>query len=611
MTTRNLRSAAIVLIAALVTAPAQATDQRLKVEGVWDDGIFHVQRIKERDPSKNVRQIRITGLVTEVDPEMPGVQIGPVTLVWPTERQQEFAEIREGDVLEVDAIQTSSGEFVVVRNQLTTIDTSDSLELIGALTGYDQQGEWTSLWLAGIAAQAPRRLFRNGRMQLQRLDDRRPENQYVLEMFGVATTIGGELEIKSDGEADRDLSDDDEDREADVEQQAQLEAFFDISERLSAFAELKFERTSRYDIPWERTGTESEFKRGEFWFYLNEPFGLPAGLQVGRQNFAEDREWWWDTDLDALRVDFRFRRMTFEFALAEELGKEVLNADHADAEDQDVLRLLARSTLPISSWLKLDAFLLYQDDKSSAFRLGDVVPAFREDEDDADLTWYGLRASGRLDVGASLESRYWIDVARVTGDETHYEFEDVGGADIVVDSVVTGKRSGWAYDALMSFKLADSKWGPFSEPSLAIGHAVGSGGDGTVDTFRQTGLNDNNGKYHGVNRFRYYGELSRPELSNLRISTISAGIRLAEDSSLELVYHTYDQVRADDRHTLRIDADGNGLSTDLGREFNVVLGIEPWEHWEFEAVLSHFIPGSAFETDDPASAFSLKLDYNF
>lgn len=55
---------------------------------------------------------------------------------------------------------------------------------------------------------------------------------------------------------------------------------------------------------------------------------------------------------------------------------------------------------------------------------------------------------------------------------------------------------------------------------------------------RQTGLQDNNGEFFGVDCFRYYGELLRPELSKLQITTLALGFRMLTNSSIEFVYHT-------------------------------------------------------------------------
>src|SRR5205823_14938621 len=66
-------------------------------------------------------------------------------------------------------------------------------------------------------------------------------------------------------------------------------------------------------------------------------------------------------------------------------------------------------------------------------------------------------------------------------------------------------------------------------PAFTLGDAFGSGDSnarhGEDTAFRQTGLHRNNDRFLGVDRFHYYGELARPELSNLHIVTASVGWR--------------------------------------------------------------------------------------
>ena len=127
-------------------------------------------------------------------------------------------------------------------------------------------------------------------------------------------------------------------------------------------------------------------------------------------------------------------------------------------------------------------------------------------------------------------------------------------------------------------------------------------------------MQDNNGRFRGVNRFRYYGELLRPELSNLRISTLSLGYPLLNNSSVELVYHEYRQVHADDRSRVgRIGPRPNGEDTDIGQELDLVFGFEETKSLEFEIIAAVFKSGEAYGDLSGNYAYDLELsmDYNF
>lgn len=106
----------------------------------------------------------------------------------------------------------------------------------------------------------------------------------------------------------------------------------------------------------------------------------------------------------------------------------------------------------------------------------------------------------------------------------------------------------------------------------------------------------------------------RPELSNLSVLTIGAGLLPAANSSIDLIFHSYNQVEASTeirRSRLRMSPDG--LHRQLGSELDLVLGFaELWEDYDLDFEVGYFMPGSAFGTSaDPAWFTSLQLEYNF
>ncbi|MGH9960610.1 MAG: alginate export family protein, partial [Pyrinomonadaceae bacterium] len=138
--------------------------------------------------------------------------------------------------------------------------------------------------------------------------------------------------------------------------------------------------------------------------------------------------------------------------------------------------------------------------------------------------------------------------------------------------------------------------------------------DDQDDSFRQTGLQNNRDRFNGVNRFRYYGDLLRPELSNLEIGSALSGFRFWSESSGELGYHWYRQVEAAPflRET-RINADPEGREESLGQEWDLIVGLEEWRHVDVELSGSLFRAGSAFGPLEGELAYQvlLEIDYNF
>jgi hypothetical protein len=146
------------------------------------------------------------------------------------------------------------------------------------------------------------------------------------------------------------------------------------------------------------------------------------------------------------------------------------------------------------------------------------------------------------------------------------------------------------------------------QPSLTLGYARGSSG------FRQTGLHENKTRFAGVKRWQRYGELVQPELSNLSVASLGTGVRVLENSSIELTAHRLRQVRASERLPgSRLSADPQGRSRNLGREVNLLVAVRENKRIEFIVKASHLKPGAAFAPDErkPARAVEFGVSVNF
>jgi alginate production protein len=192
---------------------------------------------------------------------------------------------------------------------------------------------------------------------------------------------------------------------------------------------------------------------------------------------------------------------------------------------------------------------------------------------------------------------YWLDLAWVHGDERRNAFEELSRDRSVVEERNDLEVSGWAFDLGLTWLLPGRL-----EPRIFAGYARGSGDrprdHGTDRSFRQTGLEENEAGFGGVERFSHYGVLLDPELSNLGIVTAGAGISLLRSSSLDLVYHHYRLIEpAEELLDARVDVALDGRHRDVGHEVDLVLAIEEWERLELELILSAFRAGDAFGSD--------------
>jgi len=180
-----------------------------------------------------------------------------------------------------------------------------------------------------------------------------------------------------------------------------------------------------------------------------------------------------------------------------------------------------------------------------------------------------------------------------------------------VDKLHRNNVSGWGMDIGAFWTL------PFElQPTLTLSYARGSGdrnpNNGHNSTFRQTGIQRNNWRFNGVSRFKIYGELFDPELSNMGIFTSALGLRVFKNSSIEMVYHKYDQVEAvDSIRNNSLNENPNGRSRDLGQEMDLVMNFREWKRLELELTGAVFDPGSAFDKRDLAYSIFFDVNYNF
>jgi alginate production protein len=356
----------------------------------------------------------------------------------------------------------------------------------------------------------------SGGEPLRRPDDRRPADQWTFWLFNRPLTIGGELESDLGYERNFSLSDGAKDAVLSLGQELVLEFSYPFTKDILLFVEgITFHESDLYAVGHRRR-FNGGMELGQAWIHLSELLSSKFSLRIGRQAVWEDRNWWWDDDLDAVRLMYEVRRFKAEFGVARELGR--LSTERLQDSSRDIVRLLGRTEWEWTRDHWLDSFFLYHNDRSNRHFVGQRVSARREDPSDAEMFWLGTRVSGELDLKRFGELEYLLDGAWVRGRDIEVEYQD----NMAVASRMRQKVSGWALNAALGWETKFP-----AEPTLTLGYAVGSGDrtskGGSDRGFRQTGIHSNEGRFNGVNYFHYYGELLQPELSNLQIWTIALG----------------------------------------------------------------------------------------
>lgn len=348
---------------------------------------------------------------------------------------------------------------------------------------------------------------------------------------------------------------------------------FEVSDTIDAYLSLLAEGWWAVDRGRERSleKSESSLNVSELYFDFYD-ITDELSFRVGRQTFADPREWLYVEELDGIRAFYDYDDLTLELSASRE-REFTRDIFENDASEERVNNYILSGSYQLADDHQAGAYALVRDDQ-----LGSVNPIF-----------YGLRASGA--VTDSLD--YWLELGHVRGRD---------GSD---------RLRGYGVDLGGTYRVD----APL-EPSLTLGYAFGSGDsdpENEVDRqFRQTGLHDNNGSFNGIQGFSYYGETLDPDLSNLQIVTAGVGIRPSELSSVDLIYHHYQQdVATDDfiEGSLLL-VPTNGESRDVGQAVDLVIGYQPFEDIWLRSRLGHFMPGDAFG-NSASDAYSLVLGFEY
>lgn len=443
-------------------------------------------------------------------------------------------------------------------------------------------------------------------------DDKRPGKSKQRIVLGKPLIISGEISTSLRGRRHFDLVPGANDDDIRIDPLAKIEAIWIRSESTVLFASGRV--FAEQDIA--REGGNKQGRAGvsvdDFWFLKTNMFGTPLGLQIGRQRLRDRREFWWDDQIDGVRLHYFGKKVSAYAGIGYPVGYHS-TLGRMDPEDKGLFRAFGNLDWEWKKQQHVELFGLHQDDRTRRYVVGQVIDRRNADPADARLTWVGARARGCVKPKFPRRICYWGDVARVRGTELQFDLDRFSASRQIVDQVDRTRINGWAYDIGINLQL------PLKfRPVLTFAQARGTGDrpatPGRNGAFRQTGLHRNDSKYRGNARFRSYGEVLRPDLSNIRISTIALGLPLGKDLWAETLWHRYRQPVADNRiASSPLNRNPNGQSNRLGDEIDIIIGHSPKGNWEFELTTGAFRAGPAFGTQAGrwASLVELKVDYNF
>lgn len=312
------------------------------------------------------------------------------------------------------------------------------------------------------------------------------------------------------------------------------------------------------------------------WIQFERLFGTPTSIKAGRQRFYEQRGLWWNRDLDAIKLSFNTTMTKGFMAVGENQDNYRIGDDNDfDRDEEDRLRVLGELSHEHTQNHFLEARFLYEDDHSGTGTIGQLVPSDDRDRQDFELIWAGVRAKGRAQPTGLAQFGYRADLMGVAGEETNISTNAGPSAGFRSISTINDRDVlGWAFDGSI-----DVLFNTILDPTLTLGYAFGSGDDGRGDNnaFRQTGLEGNTSNFpegRTTGSIRNYGEVLRPELSNIHIASAGLNFPLFNASDVNLNYFSY---WLDDNTTGLLSSDIsaplNGQDTYVGQALDFMANI--------------------------------------
>jgi alginate production protein len=589
-------------------ARAQLRDgAHYEMAGVWSGGLLHATEIQPPEDPVEAGQAELEGRITAVDLEKKVLQIGPLTIQWSDSTK--FEGINQ-TAFKVGSSIELVGRIVGPRRLLATFIErgppslqANFLTILGPVSGIKENTDGSARFeVLGLPVLVPAEVYRElrGSRSDARMDDEDEE-------IPMGSEISGEYEVKLDYQKNFALEKRAKDDLFRLDQELQLRWSYRTNEWFSFLVEGKV--FGEHELYTERGPRRSEvdLERGETWIRFDRLFGRNLTLQLGRQTFEEPRRWWWDDELDAVRMRYRQSPWLFELGVGRELLPQSLLENFVEPENAGVLRVLARTDWHYSENHRLALFFLHQNDSSPTQSPGALIKEKKEDSSDAKLWWGGIRAMGKMTAAGYGHVSYWADAAMVRGNEKLLELEDEGHRLRRVLSRKAQRVGGWAVDT-------GGRWASElpGRPMFTLGYALGSGDKnlegGTDRAFRQTGLQSND------EEFRTYGELLRPELSNLRIPVVAVQFPIHSETYIEFAYRHFRQHHAAPfLRDARIETDPNGINKNIGQEWMIYSAIKEWNEVEIELVAAAFRAGRAYGTLSGKKAYSFftQVTYGF
>ncbi len=293
--------------------------------------------------------------------------------------------------------------------------------------------------------------------------------------------------------------------------------------------------------------------------------------KIGRMSFKDRRTWWYDNELDAIQIFHKESVLSWDIAAGGRLEDNRISNSEQRVGLKDSRYFISHLDYQYYYKKHIEFFGLYEDNNKNGQK----------------LSWLGIRSFANYKDNIE----YWVDGGTVFGD----------GVTKNIDHSVFG----YAFDTGVILR--------YNKVSFAVDLAYGSGDSNTNNPkkqFIQPNISNNKTSILGESRYRYYGEVIDPKLSNLQILSLFAGTRVLTDSWIETAYHYYKQTQTSRYLDSSLSITPNGKSSDIGHGVDIVLGGKYDDKNRLQLAIGGFWGGKAFEgNSEKKDGYRAHIDY--
>ncbi len=334
------------------------------------------------------------------------------------------------------------------------------------------------------------------------------------------------------------------------------------------------------DIRYLYLSTKSVYEPDYFGYYAS----------IGRLPVIEKRGFWFYNYLDGAKIGYKSTLLHwFLFAGTRLEDFRISNSDEkTNIQGYDYFIGYA----DYQYFYKQHIGLFYISERKNKFSNLNDVSVWKGVRDKENINWAGLRLKGDVFL-RNTDTRYWLDIGYMWG-KRGFANTKFNGCTAYKSTVYTEYKKERGLGLDLGGKAL------FGKTGIGLRFAMGQG----VNTLKRgkefylPRISNERERMFGLNRIRYYGELTNPDLNNLFILSVFGGYEFYENNWFEINVLKYLQYHTSKSLSFgRYFVSPNGNSRDIGYETDVMLDGEiktDSNKWRYLITGSVFLPGEAF-----------------